>query len=207
VAETSTVRKWWRQSVPLIAALAFAMTLMSAAADDPGDERDDTSGAHTMEVAPAARTVRTVTRFAPTAVYAYLEFAGVIGARPHRAMSERHDFCADGLRMLAAALETLAPAYPASVPPARLRGLRAQADRLQDNPMAPKPADQLRVAFIAAAEMLDSAGSHHAAKLRRLAVAIAPDRPIQAQEATVRAFFRQSAAAIRELAIHSPRPL
>jgi hypothetical protein len=111
-------------------------------------------------------------------------------------MSARHDYTADGLRMLAAALAAVAAEHPGIVQEAVLDELRSHAERLQEDPRAHDHAEIARSAFTAAAEAIGALNRQAGARLRRLAEAVAPDRPLLDQREPVRAFFRESAEAL-----------
>jgi hypothetical protein len=134
---------------------------------------------------------------APAPVLDYMRYSGVVaGATDVPEMSIAHDYSAEGLRKLAAALETTASAQKADVAQTVSR-LRASADELQQDQRSLRHAALVRDAFTAAAEAIGSLSqAPDVTALKSAAAAIDPGRPLLGQRDAVRQFFRQSAEAL-----------
>ena len=142
--------------------------------------------------------------------------AGAIGSflsyveetRARQAAGPSHEYTADGVRRLAAAIAELSQRNPgtAGALRAELDAVRAQADSLQRNPQSTEHARYTREAFRAAAGLMGALQQRHysnlsneVAEVRRAADAVQPDRPLLEQVANVQRFFDQSAAALRAM--------
>ena len=129
----------------------------------------------------------------------YQQFSGVIaGGKEVPEMSVDHDYTAEGIRKLAAALESLVDAKADAGTRAELERFRRDADRLQEDPKSMEHARIVRNVFTSAAEVIASIDIGPAPRdLRSLAESIDPDRPLLGQRDNVRSFLRESAEAIR----------
>jgi hypothetical protein len=187
--------------IPLAVILATVGVLIFKAAEVNREGRAATSRQVGLSAPRHVGTSGTI-GLAPVAVYDYLEFAGVIGPAPdvERAMSPSHDYTAEGLRTLAAALEAVAAEHPGIVRATVPDDLRAHAGRLQRDRHASHHAAIARQAFAAAADEIAALHPDAGIRLRRLANAMAADRPLLDQGEPVRTFFRESAEVLGTIA-------
>ena len=138
----------------------------------------------------------------PTAVETYVRF--VEGTRAGDAMGTDHEFTANGIRNLTAAVEALAARGGADIQ-RELTTLRQQADTLEQNPASLRHAEYTRTAFVTLAGLISAMQqarfptmSGEVASLRDAAERITPDRPLLEQREAVQAFFDQAAGILRE---------
>jgi hypothetical protein len=125
------------------------------------------------------------------------------------------DATAEGLRLLAAAIEALAvrdTAAAATVRP-RLDVLRARADSAQRDTLPAERARRAGEAFVLASELLQTLQDRtppsltdRAAEARQAAAAVRADQPLSQQPDAVRRFFERAAAALRGMAGATPTP-
>jgi len=143
---------------------------------------------------------------APAEVAGFVRFTQETRAQ---AAGLTHDYTADGLRQLAAALDAMSRTQ-AGLPSAadaskHIAAVREWADAMQRDPQSLEHADQARAAFVAAAhamEILQSAspGAEQAVQaVRASAEEIDAERPMLEQAAQIEAFFDRSAEALRSL--------
>ena len=137
----------------------FAWIGVDLARDDPAIE---------PETVPTAGLIAPVEEFLAFA-------AGTPGHEDVPAVGLGHDYTAEGLLKLAAAIESLAGHPPVSTRQ-QLSALRNHATRLRDDPSSVEHADMARAAFTSAATLLTDATSSDTGELRRAADAIDPDR-------------------------------
>lgn len=140
----------------------------------------------------------------PEAVSEYLGYVEANRAAP--ATGVAHEYAADGLRRLAAALGAVVEGDTVSavaVEP-RLAELRERADAVQRNPEATNHALLASEAFVMAAALTTQiqqsaypALAAEASEVRDAAAAITGDRPLLDQTAEVQRFFDRAAAALR----------
>ncbi len=190
-----------------VAALLFATCVVAWWRSDPRDPL--TSGVSGGSVAGAAAGT---TGDLEGAVGNYLTF--VEENRARQAARPTHEYTAEGLRRLAAAIGELSErnAAGAEALMAQLNVLRAQADSLQRNPQSTEHARYAREAFRTAASLMSALQQRHYPKERypNLAAEVAqvgvvaelvlPGRLLLEQTSDVQRFFDQSAAAIRAMA-------
>jgi hypothetical protein len=139
---------------------------------------------------------------APTAgltepVEAFLAFAGGTPGHDVPAIGLGHDYTAEGLLRLAAAIESLVGDSPKLSTRQQLSALRNHATRLRDDPTSVEPADMARAAFTSAAALLTDATGSDADDLRRAAEAIDPDRRLLDQMDQIRRGFDLAADHLR----------
>ncbi len=151
------------------------------------------------------------------AVAQYREF--VNSNRGAEAAGRSHDYIADGLRRLAAALNEVAAGNPTGDLDVqqRIEAIRERADAIQQNPTSLDHALQTREAFNVAAGVVarlrgtadsagtagtatgESASAANADALLNAANAIEPSRPLLEQVDRVERFFTQAAEALQGL--------
>ena len=147
---------------------------------------------------------------APGAVGEFLRF--VDGRRATDAMGPDHDYTAEGIRGLAAALTAVAERNGAAgADVARETALlRDRADALQRDPQSTDHARATRETFVSLAGVMAALQERQpalvsgAAEVRRAAEAVRPDRRLLDQRAEVQAFFERAAGALRGPASATP---
>lgn len=140
------------------------------------------------------------------AVDASLTWAASTNAESSMGVS--HEYTANGVRQLAAAIDALAhgDTLGGGSLDANLGALNSMADRLQTEPQSLKHADLAHAAFASAAQLLQdvqqkrfpNAGAQVAA-VRSAADGISKDRPLLEQGATIKSFFDRAADALRAM--------
>lgn len=136
------------------------------------------------------------------AVDDYLAFAG-IGAAASTApdMGREHEYTAEGLRKLSAAINALVTRDGDGDSRTKFDGFRQAADRIQQDPASLDHANQVRDAFMKAADTIASLDDVTMAdQVRSAAQAIDADKSLLEQREAVRNFFRESARAIQSAA-------
>ena len=138
---------------------------------------------------------------APTAgltdpVEAFLAFAAGMPGHDVPAIGLGHEYTAEGLLRLAAAIESLA-GDPKVSTRQQLSVLRNHARRLRDDPSSVEHADMARAAFTSAATLLADATGSDADELRRAAGDIDPDRKLLDQMEHIRRGFDLAADHLR----------
>jgi hypothetical protein len=132
------------------------------------------------------------------AVDDYLAFAGIGGAAENPAMGLEHDYTAEGIRKLSAALQNLVDDDGDADSREKFDRFRQAADRIQQDPASLGHADQVRNAFTMAADVIESLDDvPSAATVRSAAESIDPGQPLLEQKEKIRNFFRESARAIQ----------
>jgi hypothetical protein len=138
-----------------------------------------------------------------TAVANFLSYAQQGQARQ---AGPAHEYTAEGVRRLAAAIGELSQRNAGTTLNAELDAVRAQADSLQRNPSSTEHARYARESFRAAAALMRTVQQQHypnaedqVAQVRRAAEELRVDRPLLDQAANVQRFFDQSAAALRTM--------
>lgn len=189
--------RWpWLVAVVAVALLVWGLLAASRQGEEVAlGEPRPTPGEAAPAPAPAAEP--------PAAVQSYLSFLD-----EPREMGVQHEYTAEGIRRLGAALDALA----AGDPDLRQAGdaFREAARRLeQSDPQSLQHANMTREAFMSAARYLDAIQAERApeatalqsrvATLRQQATSLRPDQPLLEQEVTVRAFFEEAGRAIREM--------
>ena len=140
----------------------------------------------------------------PNPVDAYLAFVG--DARAGKRMATDHEFVAEVIGKLAAALEALAA--PAVTGVQRdLGALREQARALQRDGGSTAHADSVRAAFVRLASLMSAVqaqqfplDAENVELARRAAERLDPGRPLLEQRESVQRFLDRSADAIRSMA-------
>ena len=190
-----------------VAALLFATCVVAWWRSDPRDPV--TSGVSGGSVAGAAAGT---TRDLEGAVGNFLTF--VEENRARQAAGPTHEFTADGLRRLAAAIAQLSErnAGSADALKAEFNALRAQAESLQRNPQSTEHARYAREAFRTAASLMSALQQRdypeqrypnlaaEIAQLRSAAELVLPGRMLLEQTSDVQHFFDQAATALRAMA-------
>jgi hypothetical protein len=129
----------------------------------------------------------------------YLEFAGITdetGELPRMGLD--HEYTAEGLRKLGAALERLVDDRRDGDARANLERFRQAADSIQRDPSSLRHADEVRGAFMRAVEIIEALDSAPSGiQVRSAARSIDVDRALLDQRESVKNFFRESALAIR----------
>ena len=143
---------------------------------------------------------------APAAINDFLRYIGENRAAP--AADSTHSYEAEGMRLLAAALDALADRDTVGGVSldARIAALRNRADALQRNWRSTEHARYTREAFDSAAALVEGMQqqrfanmANEAAELRQAASAVTPDRLLLEQTAEVQRFFQSAAAAVRAM--------
>jgi len=143
----------------------------------------------------------------PPAVNEYLRFASRHDGAADA--NHDHDYTADGLRRLAAALSALLQFDPGTAASQRMQivSLYERADDLQRDPTSPKHAEFARDAFTTAAELTrwiqerDAPAAADAVKeLRDAAIGLDPDVPLLEQASALERYFGLASAVVRTLA-------
>ncbi len=137
------------------------------------------------------------------AVSQYLQF---VDDRSSRASGVAHEYTADGLRRLAAALDertTTASVGGVDVQP-RIAEIRERADAIQQNPTSTEHALQVREAFAIVASLITqmngaaaNQGGDNMDGLQGAAMSIEPSQPLLNQADQIEQFFAQAGDAIR----------
>lgn len=143
---------------------------------------------------------------APAEVSGFLRFAA---ERRLKAVGTAHDYTADGVRQLAAALDAVArtqAGLPAADARRHIAAMRRLADELQRDAQALEHANRARAAFVAAAQAMevlqpeDRASDAAVQAVRNSAEGVDTDRPMLDQAAQIEDFFYRCAQALRTLA-------
>ncbi len=160
-----------------------------------------TPGGAVVDTGPAAAPGTT------DAVADYLRFVQESSARTD--MQNVHEFTADGIRRLSAALRSVVDRDAAGGTAAggdlvqRVEWLRLKADSLQRNPQSSAHAGQARDAFIGAAAMMEQLQHRHpnigqqVTQAREAARALRENAGLLEQRAAVQQFFERAADVLR----------
>ena len=171
-----------------------------------GDDDRIVTTADTAAVMDTARGAGATIAGAPSEVNDFLRF--VEDNRARSEMGRDHEFTADGIRRLAAALGAMAASDTAGAVALRPRvdSLRAQADSLQRNADSGQHSAQTRRAFDRSVSLLDAMQQRRQGsaagpvnELRQAAQGVQPSRQLLEQRAEVQRFFERAADAIRSL--------
>jgi len=167
---------------------------------EPAAQQDVPAGAPDF-AQPAAETPP-----APAEVSVFVRFAEDTRAD---AAGLSHDYTAEGLRQLAAALDavsrTQAPPSSAADASRHIAAMREWADAMQRDPKSLQHADHARAAFVSAAHAMeilgaDRPGGDQAVQaVRESAEGIDAQRPMLEQVSQIETFFDRSAQALRTL--------
>ena len=192
-----------------LGALALHATLaLVGCGGEPRAARDTgATSIATPAATPAPSAAAPVDTALPAAVSAFLRH--VEAYRTPDSAQVTANATAEGLRLLAAAIEATAARDSASAATLRPRldVLRARADSTQRDSV---PAERARLAgeaFVLASDLLQTlqertppALTDRAAEARQAAAAVRTDQPLSAQADAVRRFFERAAAALRGMA-------
>ena len=192
------VNRFWL-ALGLILAALLAWVLLGR-----GDARRTATGEVVAALPPSGPVTASVGANARDAVGEYVRYTAA-----HRARTDAdhtHEYTADGLRRLAAAITALAARDAAGDDALRAEAdaLRARADELQRDPQATDHARQVRAAFTAAAGLLQTlhervgAGTpEQMTDVREAATAVDADRLLLRQKAEVQQFFDRASTAVQ----------
>ena len=140
---------------------------------------------------------------APAAVAALASFVD----ETQLEMGRGHEYTAEGLRRLGAALEVLSRDTDDQARE-RQRGFAEAARAIQEDPASAQHAERVRTAMLAAADAVEAIGRQRAAgdaietrvkALRDTARSLDGAKPLLEQGQTVRRFFEQSAEVLQQL--------
>lgn len=188
------IRAWLATAAALV--LVIGLVIWGAREDrlEEAELSEGYAGPLTPEPRPRG-TAGTV----PSAAQDFLQFAGIAGEGERPQTGREHEYTAEGLRRLSAALESMGEARPGSVPQRTVEDIRATADRIQRDPAYATHAGAVRNAFIAAADAIASLDADGGAAVRDAARSIEPGEPLLEQQDEIRSSFRTSAEAIRRV--------
>ena len=133
----------------------------------------------------------------PAAVQDYAAFAND-PAEP--SVGRDHEYTAEGIRRLSAALETFVEQNAADTETRnRFDRFRQAAERLQKDPQSGAHAGTVRDVFTSAVDVFESGKieAGDVSRLRQTATSISADQPLLEQTQTVKQFFSQSAEALQ----------
>ena len=196
-------RSIWPWVLGLVALALLAWWLLSMR--NTGDANDlamETAGGAVVDSLPGTGAAAT-----PAAVNEFLTYIEDNGAA--RDADSTHNYEAEGMRRLAAALDELADRDTVGGVSldARITALRNRADALQRNWRSTEHARYTREAFDSAAALVEGMQqqrftniANEAAQLRQAASAVTPDRLLLQQTAEVQQFFQRAADAVRAMA-------
>ncbi len=129
----------------------------------------------------------------------------------HRARQDQdttHAYTADGIRRLAAAIESLADRDTSGMEALRPRvdSIRGLADALERDWNSPNHAQHARQAFLESSELMDHLrtqrypnSANDVTMARQAAQNVQPDRPLLEQRAQVQQFFDRAATALQTM--------
>ena len=184
---------------PWLLALAavIAVVLIWVAVRDDAQPEQDAAAVAEAPGAPRAAT----TGPGGGAVGEYLAFAGVEAGSDPPEMGRDHEYTAEGIRRLGAALNELVDRNGNAESRSRFERFREAASRIQQDPTSAQHANLVREAFTRAADVIGSLeNTTSAGRLQSIAESISPDQPLLEQREKVQTFFRESAEAIRTAA-------
>lgn len=136
----------------------------------------------------------------PAAVQDYAAFAGESG---QPSMGREHEYTAEGIRRLSAALGAFVEQNANDTETRnRFDRFRQAADRLQQDPQSGAHAGTVRDVFTSAVEVFESGriDAGDVSRLRQTATSISADQPLLEQTDTVKQFFSQSSEALQRAA-------
>ena len=198
------VGRFWL-ALGLILAALIAWVLLGR-----GDARQTATGEVVAALPPTGPVTASVVANARDAVSEYVRYTAA-----HRARTDAdhtHEYTAEGIRHLAAAITALAARDAAGDDALRAEAdaLRARADALQRDPQATDHAQQVRTAFAAAAGLLQTlderggaATADRVTDVREAAMAVDADRLLLRQKAEVQRFFDRASAAVQGMVTQS----
>ena len=192
----------WPWVLGLLAVLLVVGIWMASTDDSRDDElaaSDPTPaagyGAERPEATPQGGAV-------DEAVDEYVAFAGLTGREAEPAsMGREHEYTAEGLRKLTAALNSVVAKDGDGESRQRFERFRQTAERIQEDPASRQHANQVRDAFVSASEVISSFENASADEVRAIAESVDPDTPLLEQREKVQRFFQESARQIRAAAI------
>lgn len=192
----------------IIAALALVLLVWLVADTWFLDDDERVDEAVSAPPAPDAAATTGTSPAPPADVAAFLTFAADSSAP---APGPAHDYTASGIRRLAAALDAVVreKQIDSQTVRDRLHGFQRTAEQIQASPEAPAHSNQVREAFMNAADLMtaiqqnrwpDAADIRQSVgEVRTAAVGIDANRPLLQQTSDVRQFFERAAAALRNM--------
>lgn len=198
----NTLWPWILAAVALLALLFWFLWRGDDGVDVAAvDTTDSTLVDRAPNTAPMGSAAGTL---AGSAVEDYLMF---VDARASRAAGLAHEYTADGLRQLAAAMNEVAgddSVGGVALRP-RIEAIRERADNMQRNPNSLEHALQAREAFIMASSLMlqmnsnrgNAAGNLNA--LQDASTAIEASRPLLDQADQIEQFFEQAGKALQNM--------
>jgi hypothetical protein len=194
--------RWWLWLLPLLLLGLLIWYLTRNRGDEQTAQRSDTTAA-TRTAAPAGTSGASGTTSATsagavgasdnTALSEYVSFIGATDAS--RDESAQHQYTAEGIRRLAAAIEGSSAGARAGD---QIVIMRAMADSLQQTPRGnDRHADMARAAFDAAIVPLTALDAGSASRLQTAARALRPDRDLLAQKSDIQRFFEAAREALQ----------
>lgn len=194
----------WILGLVALALLAWWLLSMRNNGSENNVAVESSSGAVVDSVPGTAVDTREA---APGAANDFLRY--VEENRTAQGADSTHNYEAEGMRQLAAALDELADrdTIGGVALDARIAALRNRADALQRDWRSTEHARHTRAAFDSAAALVEGMQqqrfaniANEAAALRQAASGVSPDRLLLEQTAEVRQFFQRAADAVRAMA-------
>ncbi len=194
----------WPWILAGLALLALILWFIFGRSDDAGPVVVDTDTTSTFTTPAAAVPVDEGT---PAAVTAFMQFVDNQGAATAAGLS--HEYTADGLRRLVAALDALSDRDSVSgiaLQP-RFDEIRQRADVMQQNPTSTEHSLQAREAFVMTAGVMEqmqqsgfSADQSAMTEVRTAAESLQPGTMLLEQSQQVERFFERAGNAVRSMA-------
>lgn len=197
----------WPVVIGLIALLLVVWAVVALWNDDEAEPTIGAVGTAPARSGPAREPGTSDTQ--PPAVAAFLTFAQ---AQAAASPGPAHDYAAEGIRRLSAALDAIVETRQVAGDSVRerLEGFQRTADRIQENPEATDHANRVRDAFMGAADLMAAVQQSRWSDVSELrndieqvrlgAAAIDGARPLLDQTTAMREFFDRAAAAVRRMA-------
>lgn len=190
----------WILGLLVLALLAWWLLAMRDGGNDNVVVADTSAGVIADPVAAAREPM-------PAAVSEFLRYTEEHRAAP--AADSTHNYEAEGVRRLAAALDEIAvrDTIGRVALDTRITALRERADALERSWRSTEHARHTRTAFDSAAALIENMQatrfadlSSEATAVRQAAAGVAPERPLLEQTDAVRRFFERAADAVRAMA-------
>lgn len=184
---------------PWLLGLALLLVVGWIAISALGDDDEPVVDQAAMERDGAVGTAggAAATTAVPTAIQEYAAFANE-PAQP--AVGRDHDYTAEGIRRLSAALGAFVEQRPGDTETrSRFDRFKQSAERLQQDPKSGAHAGTVRDVFTSAVDVFESARieAGDVSQLRQLATSISADQPLLQQTDTVKQFFSRTADALQ----------
>jgi len=199
-------RSVWPWILAAVIVLALLVWFLFGRGDDVNLAEIDDTDSTMVGAVPNTEMMGSTTQTAQGgAVAQYLQF---VDARASRAAGVAHDYTADGLRQLAAALSEVSTNDSAGgVSQAqRIQEIRERADAMQRDPTSTQHALQAREAFTMISSMIAQMSGQATARaagnldaLQNAAMGIDPNRDLLEQANQIEEFFAQAGQAIRNM--------